>query len=146
MEYGNGFVVLISSVVSYKVTKKKFGFTEGFWLKMLESLGSLEIKWKLFFKTDGMALRLGCYMLTNIDCGSLFSLVLSRNKSFLSTFVTCVIGFLSLFHGSHVLWTFSTWFRCQKDSSIFLDKCVAIESTVLWMYFLEHGMYDKFCP
>ena len=61
------------------------------------SLGWLEIKWKLFFKTDGIALSLGCHALTNTVCRFLFFRIRSRNHSFLSTIVTCFIVFLNSF-------------------------------------------------
>ena len=69
----------------------------GFCLKIFDSLGSLEIKWKLCFKIDGIALSLGCHVLTNVVCGSLFSRIRSRNNSFLSIFATCFIVFFNSF-------------------------------------------------
>ena len=56
--------------------------TVGFCLKIFNSLGSLEIKLKLFFKIDGIALSLGCRVLANIVGGSLFSQIRSVSIHF----------------------------------------------------------------
>ena len=71
--------------------------TVGFYLKVFDNLGSLEIEWELFFKLDGIALSLGCSVVINIVWVSLFSRVQSRSNSFLSIFATCVIVFFNAF-------------------------------------------------
>ena len=81
-----GKKLLICNIVFEKVIRERFVLpyvAVVFCLKIFDSLGSLEIKVKLFFKIDVIALSLGCHVLTNIVCGSLFSRVWSRNNSFL---------------------------------------------------------------
>ena len=83
------------------VFRKQFVFFRymavGFYLNMFENSGSLEIKWKLFFKIDKIALSLVCYVLTSIVCGSLFFRVWSRNNSFLFMLATDFVVFFHSF-------------------------------------------------
>lgn len=51
----------ICEVAFYKVIRKRFVSTVGDSRLLFESLGSFEIKWKLFFKIDGIALDLTMY-------------------------------------------------------------------------------------
>ena len=71
----NDFSFLAFSITFY-FSRKRIVFrymTVGFCLKIFDSFGSLEIKWKLVFEIDGIALSMGCHVRTNIVCGSLFS-------------------------------------------------------------------------
>ena len=64
----------IYKVAFYKVIRKRFVSTVGDSRLLFESLGSFEIKWKLFFKIDGIALGLRYQVLTNtVSCCLAFS-------------------------------------------------------------------------
>ena len=107
-----------------------------FCLKIFVSLESLDI------------FRLGCHVLANIVCWSLFSRIGSCNScinnvvSIHFCYLLCCLFFI-LFHGSRVLKIFYTRFHCSEGSPIFVNIYVAIDQTVLSVYFLEHLMDGK---